>query len=248
MRSHRLSVSATMSRCVASGRSLNLAGQMGPSLPAHLCKALCQLWMKKQCFYLEIALRCLCGKKKGDNKTGTEFALGVVKKKMNIWRLLKKYFLADHLMWKKVSGSKGEILLTGTEKRFVSWGFLFCARTSVMQVSTLLPSFKLLCTGNFLLLLDWSEDSPKDISEWILSKTDRLKTAKSQRMEEIEPCMQVYEEKANIVLASVSHCVKEATIQLGKIMTQWKIQGRSFSGRWLGKLVVRKNIPILTSW
>lgn len=76
-------------------------------------------------------------------------------------------------MWKKESGSKGEIHLTGTGERFVSWGFLFCARTSVMQVSTLLPSFKLLRTGVFLLLLEWSEDSPKDTSERTLSKTDR---------------------------------------------------------------------------
>lgn len=65
---------------------------MGPSWTVHLCKAcLWQLGMKQWGFYLEIALRCLCGGKKkkgkkGDNKTRTEFALGVVKKKMNIWR------------------------------------------------------------------------------------------------------------------------------------------------------------------
>lgn len=84
---------AATSHRVASGMSLNLTGQMCPSLPAHPCKALWQLWTKKQCFCLDVALCWVCGKKKNsDNKTGTEFALGVLKKKDEHLKILEEMF------------------------------------------------------------------------------------------------------------------------------------------------------------
>lgn len=164
-------------------------------------------------------------------------------------------------MWKKGNGSKEETCLTGTEKRFVSWDFLFCARTSVMQVSPFLPSFKLLCTGDCLLLL-------KTLTRVCLSKLSQkltgrkasmapvsgelgemLKRAKSQRTVEIEPHIQADEEKAKPLKYCLSICLlwqPRGNKQLGKIMTYWKIQYRYFCGRGLGKLVIRKKTSILT--
>lgn len=52
-----MSVSSAMSRCVASGRSLSLTGQMGPSLPAHLCKALLDTFGQKSSAFI---WRLLC--------------------------------------------------------------------------------------------------------------------------------------------------------------------------------------------
>lgn len=77
-----------------------------------------------------------------------------------------------------------------------------------------------------------------------------LKRAQSQRTEETEPRTQADEEKTK----PLKYCLgvylplrQRGNIQLGKIMTRWKIQDKSFNGRGLGKLVVRKKTPILTS-
>jgi len=77
-----------------------------------------------------------------------------------------------------------------------------------------------------------------------------LKRPKSQRPEETEPWMQADEEKTKPLRYCLGVCLlrhQRGNIQPGKITAGWKTQGRSFNGRELGKLVVRKKTPILTS-
>lgn len=79
MRHCKLSGSSATSFCVASQSRWDLHCLLTS------VKHFDHFWLKKQCFYLKIDLCCFCGEQNiADNKTGTELALGVIKKKMNI--------------------------------------------------------------------------------------------------------------------------------------------------------------------
>ena len=139
-------------------------------------------------------------------------------------------------MWKRESGSKGEIHLTGTEKRFVSWGFLFCARTS-----TLLPSFKLLRAGDFLLLLAWRlsqgyvwTNSLKNWQArkppwllWVVSLEQRWRDPRARDRRKLSHgCRQTRRKQSlsDIVSVSVSCGIKEVTYSLEKSRQAGKLR------------------------